>query len=293
MSTVYAIVSDYSTIFDNLTAQIKPDSLDVGNKHIIIKVNLCDARPPETGAITHPAFLNAVLRYLRESCGYDQEIFVVESDGSRVLADLYVKWFGLLPIIVKWNAKWLNLSKCETVTKKVDGLYFDEIKVPIIFDDSYFITLPKMKTHILTKVTCGLKNQHGCLHTSRRDRFHSRIDDVIVDENLVMRPDFCMADGIISMGGCQGPAMGVPIYSRIVLVGQDVVAVDAVCAKVMGFRPSSVGHIRKASQKGIGSLRYECVGVDLGELDIDFRWSRVEKLMFRVGMFVSGMRKAG
>src|SRR3989304_580421 len=74
------------------------------NETVVIKINMCDARLPETGTITHPKFLDAILRYLREN--YENlEIYVVESDATVVLADKFIKWLGFIPILEKWNAQ--------------------------------------------------------------------------------------------------------------------------------------------------------------------------------------------
>lgn len=55
--------------------------LDDGD-NVVIKINLCDFRPPETGAITHPKFLAALLKYLRTNFR-GLKIKVVESLASQ------------------------------------------------------------------------------------------------------------------------------------------------------------------------------------------------------------------
>ena len=286
-SKVSIVKASYDNIYRNLSKAIDlVGGLDIADKKkIVIKVNLCDARPPSTGAITHPKFLDAVLRYLRENFN-ELEIYVVESDARMVLADLYIRWFGLLSVMEKWGAKWCNLSKDKVVKKKINGLYFKEIDFPQVFEDCYFITLPKLKTNILTKMTCCLKNQFGCLTTVNKARYHRWIHDVIVDVNKTFKPDFCIVDGIISMVGCKGPAFGMPVKSELLLAGKDPVAVDTVCAKIMGFRPSTIGYIRKAEKVGIGSMTCEIVS-EINPLPrIDSKWSKVELLMLKLASYL-------
>ena len=88
--------SSYFDVFDNLSKAIDLAGGISLSDHdrIIIKVNLCDARTPDTGTITHPVFLDALLKYLRGKFP-SFEIFVVESDGRVVISDFFVKWFGL------------------------------------------------------------------------------------------------------------------------------------------------------------------------------------------------------
>ncbi len=237
------------------------------NRTVAIKINLCDARTPETGAITHPRFLDALLSYLRERHD-DLTITVVESDSLVVLADEFIRWFGILPVLEKWNARWVNLSRDRLVPTKVEGVILKEVAVPAtLAEASYFISLAKLKTNLLTKFTGSLKNQFGCLPDLEKNRYHPNIHDVIVDINTVFRPDFAIVDGIIAMGGVQGPAFGIPILSGIVIAGRDAVAVDTCSAAIMGFRPRSVAHIRKAAARGLGSLRYDRVGDLPGKAD--------------------------
>lgn len=282
MSTVAIVRSTYSNVYANVSKAIKlVGGLDLQNgSSVAIKINLCDARTPDTGAITHPVFLNAVLKYLRENHS-NLKIYVVESDATVVLADKFVKWFGFLPVLKKWDAKWVNLSKEKIIFKKINGRYLKEIPMPKILEDCLFISLAKLKTNILTKITCCLKNQFGCLPIVNKSIYHLHIDDVIADVNLVFKPDFCLVDGIIGMGGVQGPSFGVPINAGMIVASKDPVAVDSVCAKILGFNPKFVGHIRKSIKMGIGSMRYTLVGDKIKKIDSEV--NKFEFFLFRKG----------
>jgi uncharacterized protein (DUF362 family) len=282
--TVSIVSSRYERAYQDLSRVINlAGGLGLKDRDkVIIKINLCDFRTPETGAVTHPLFLEATLRHLRENY-QNLKIYVVESDATVALPDLFVKWFGLLPIIQKWNAIWCNLSKQRTLMREINGRYFQKMNVPEIFEDGYFMTLPKMKTSSVTKVSCALKNQFGCLPIRKKIKFHPYLDDVIVDVNLAMHPDFCIVDGIIAMGGSQGPTFGVPIPANLILAGRDPVAVDAVCARIMGFNPNSIGHIRKAHESRVGSMNYRTAGKEIQEACVDFEWDPLQSLVMNMG----------
>lgn len=287
ISLVSIVKSSYTTVYESLPRAIElAGGIRLsGQDKIVIKVNLCDARTPDTGAITHPIFLDALLKYLREHLG-KLDIYVVESDGRVVISDLFVKWFGLLPVINKWDAKWVNLSKDESVIKEVCGFNY-KLPVPKIFDNSYFVTFPKLKTNILTTMTCCLKNQFGCNPMLNKQQFHSHIDEVIVAENLAVGlPSFCVVDGIVGVGGIWGPSFGHPIHSELIIAGKDEVAVDCVCAKIMGFNPRRIGHIRLAIRKGLGSPSYEVVGEKLNDVKQDFQWSGFQARLFKLAQRV-------
>jgi uncharacterized protein (DUF362 family) len=283
-STVSIVRSSYSDVYSNLCKAIELAggiSLSSNQNKIVIKVNLCDARTPDTGTITHPVFLDALLKYLRDQFP-KLEIYVVESDGRVVLADLFVEWFGLLDVIKRWEAKWKNLSKDDCVVKNIPNLRYSQMLCPNIFKDSYFITLAKLKTNILTSITCALKNQRGCNPLLDKQQFHAHIDEAIVAENLAVgTPDFCIVDGIVGVGGIWGPSFGPPIHSKLIIAGKDAVAVDCVCARIMRFNPRRIGHIKLAIRNGLGSSSYDVVGETIRSVEQDFQWSGFQALLFK------------
>ena len=100
MSVVSRVRSTYADVYPNLRRAIElAGGLPVrAGDAVAIKINLCDARTPETGTITHPVFLDALLRYLREE-HEDLTLYVVESNATVVIADEFIRWFGFLPSV--------------------------------------------------------------------------------------------------------------------------------------------------------------------------------------------------
>ncbi len=261
----------YGDVFSKISSavdRIGNISLSEGDR-VLIKINICGFRAPSTGAITHPLVLEAVLRYLRNNFN-GLEIIVIESDATDSKPDVTMKWFGYDKVLEAWDAKWHNLSKNAVVKKYINGLHFKEMEVPKIFDScDFFITLPKLKTHSLTRITASLKNQFGCIPFKRKVKFHTVLDDVIVDANLAMRPDLCIVEGIISMVG--GVALyGTPKNTNTLIVGRNPVSVDAVCARILGYSPKRIGHIQKAKKAGLGDDKYRLMNIlNLDEFIID------------------------
>lgn len=291
MKNVVAVIKtadDYSKVESAIQHAVEfVGGLDLAQKYdcIVIKINLCDFRDPNTGAITHPMFLDAFLKYLR-AVFPSAEICIVESDATVARPNLFMKWFGFDRILKKWRAEWVNLTECKTFKKEIRGRYFSELDVPEIFKDSFFITLPKLKTSIVTKITCALKNQFGCLPYPDKIKFHKHLDDIIVDANLAFHPCLCLVDGVIGMVGIQGPTFGTPKRMGLVISGVDPVAVDSFCARILGFNPYFIGHIRKASHTGIGSMHYKVIGDSTYDLKIDAEWGYTEALMMRIAQWL-------
>jgi len=269
--------SIFSRIFDFLGTDLVREA-----KQIAIKINLCEYRAPESGATTHPAFLDGFLGWIIPKCQHPN-ICVVESDATTSRPDLVSKWLGLDQIMEKHGVKWVNLSKDTWSRKRISGLKFRSMKIPdTILQSDLVISMAKMKTHSLTTISCSLKNQFGCIPYSKKIRFHDFLDKAIVDACSAMLPQLAIVDGIIGMGGPRGPVDGVPIQARYVVAGRDPVAVDSACATMMGLNPRRIAHLKLAESQGLGSMRFDAVGdgmpTELPDFAINETYRRILKL---------------
>jgi uncharacterized protein (DUF362 family) len=69
-----------------------------------------------------------------------------------------------------------------------------------------------------------------------------------------------------------GPANGQPVKMDLIIAGVDPVAVDAVGALVMGFNPNKIPHIKKASEKGLGTINnIDIIGSSLSNVRKSFK----------------------
>ncbi|MDW7775644.1 MAG: DUF362 domain-containing protein [Methanosarcinales archaeon] len=281
--------SGYEDVYEKIETSLSNlETLDIYGR-VLIKINLCDSRAPSSGAITHPLFLDALLKYLRTN-HRNLDIVVIESDATVGRPNIIAKWFGIDNIIKKWDANWYNLSEHPRIKKKINGYFFSEIEIAEIFDDyDYFISLPKLKTHTLTKITASLKNQFGCLPHQRKVEFHNNLDEIIADANLAMKPDLCIVDGILSLGG-GGAIYGIPIKSNIIISGTDPVSVDSVCSKLIGYNPRRIGHIEKSEKLGVGTQKYIINGdiLNIKDLDFNFEISFWKENILKFGKFING-----
>jgi uncharacterized protein (DUF362 family) len=141
--------------------------------------------------------------------------------------------------------------------------------------ESAVISAAKMKTHMATKVTLGMKNMFGLLPDKFKGKFHMNgISKVVVDINTVIKPALTVIDGFVAMEG-RGPTDGTPVKMDLIIAGKDVVATDATAARVMGFDPHEISHIRTAAQKGLGNIdNIEIVGSKLEDVKRVFKRSK-------------------
>jgi len=228
---------------------------------VAIKPNLCCIKSHETGATTDPRVVEAIITFLKSEYGV-KSIYVVESDGGQVLADMAFKLLGYERLCNKLDARAINLSKCPSAIRKFpQNVFLKEIKIPDVMEKAdFFISVPKIKTHGYRSFTSTLKNQFGCNPDPHKGKFHARLKDAIVDLNVAFKPDLVVVDGIVALGGYRGPVSGVPIRMDTLAFGRDPVAMDYLVARLMGIEPSTVEYLVEAKRRGIGTSEYKTEG---------------------------------
>jgi len=256
-STIFAIKIRNDKLQESIAQLLQRIMLPKKVENIAIKLNMCDFRLKETGATSDPLVVDALLSALRKIYP-NSEIFLLENDATTALADVLFNYLGISEIAKKHRAHTLNLSHDRWTKKEIDGLIFKKIEAPMVLANcDLVITHPKLKTHGKTKITCGLKNMFGCLREKRKIKFHKFLDEAIVDANLAFRANLSIVDANICQEGIRGPAYGTPRKLGLLIGGMDIVAVDTFCARLIGFKPWFIGHIRKAAHKELGKMNYD------------------------------------
>jgi len=222
---------------------------------VLIKPNVCNARNPHGMVITDFAIVGAAIDMVREVGG---EPTVIESDNIAGTADDRVRDSGLGTKLEEWKVPFLNLSGDEGVPQAVAGIEFTLPRA--VIDASYLINLAKMKTCAHTTVTLGVKNLFGCIRETKKSRFHKKLSDILPFLAGAIRADITVVDGLTCMEG-NGPTVGNPRSVGVVVAGAEVVSVDSLCCRLMGFDPAEVSHVAGSASKGKGELSgYEVVG---------------------------------
>ncbi|MCW4012100.1 MAG: DUF362 domain-containing protein [Candidatus Bathyarchaeota archaeon] len=220
---------------------------------VLIKVNFITTKNWETGATTDPIIVEALVNRLRE---LGKEVIIVESDAQTTNADKAWIASGMSELGERLDVPFINMRH---VDEKIElevpgGRELKKIKVAKIATESGIVSAAKLKTHMSTKVTLGLKNMFGMLTTKFKGQYHVRgMDKVIHDINKTLPPHVTIIDGFIAMEG-KGPVHGKPVKMDTVIASVDPVAADSVAAQVMGFTPVEIDHIKWSHESGIGTM---------------------------------------
>ena len=155
---------------------------------VLIKVNFITTKNWETGATTDPIIVEALVNKLRD---IGKEVIIIESDAQTTNADKAWIASGMNELGERLDVPFINMRHVdEKIELEVtDGRVLKKIKVAKIATNSGIVSAAKLKTHMSTKVTLGLKNMFGMLTTKFKGRYHIRgMDKVIHDINKTLPP---------------------------------------------------------------------------------------------------------
>ena len=213
------------------------------------------------GTYTDPSVLEAVLAYLRDH-GYTR-LAVMESSTGGNFTRLVFKVTGYARICHHYGAEPVYLDEGPTV--QVDLCDGTRAHVPRRLHDDivhrgedFYLSLPKLKTHSMTTVTLGVKNQQAFpVDADRMKRHcHRTLHRRLAALYDLIRPDFCIIEGLTATAHGHFPATALLdeclVPMDILIGGPDTLAVDVVGAQVLGYSLEEVEHLRLCAEWGLG-----------------------------------------
>jgi len=217
----------------------------------VIKPNVCYPKNIDNMVVTDLRVLETVINMVKQRT---KNVLVVESDERSGTAEKRVIGTGVIDVIKKCDAEFLNLTHDEVEEHKVADL---TVRIPkTVLRADYFINLPKVKTNMFVLISVAMKNMFGVIASKRKSQFHSRLADVLVYVNQAVRQHLIIADGIVAMEGL-GPIHGSRVDLGLIISGKNPVTVDAACCHIMGFNPYAAEALWKAHQQGMGEIDRE------------------------------------
>ena len=175
---------------------------------------------------------------------------------------------------VDLNTDDVCLTPLKSSFTSLKNLYLPET----LYDADLLVSMPKLKTHHWAGVTLSMKNMFGVVPGSvygwPKNALHwAGINGSILDINSSLPvPRFAIVDGVVGMEG-NGPLQGQRKQSRVLVFGDDLVAVDATAARLMTIEPRHVKYLASAGEF-LGNLereRIEQIGETIERYRQDFQ----------------------
>jgi len=230
-------------------------------KRVVLKPNMVEYHRDKV-INTNPLVVSAVIELCRHEGA--KEIIVAEGPGHWRNVEYLVSASGLGDVLKKHQVPFVDINHDEPVKTpnlgRLTGLEYLYMSRTIASAD-VVISLPKLKTHHWAGATLSLKNLFGTLpgicYGWPKNELHWRgIDNSIVDIALTRTPELAIVDGIIGMEG-DGPLNGTAKHMGILVMGSDLVAVDATCCRAMELDPERMGYLVLGHAKKLGRIKAE------------------------------------
>ena len=218
---------------------------------ILLKPNIMDSAKPKSGVNVHPLIVETLYNHYRDQ-GY--EVIIGEGPISVTGKGLksVVRGAGYKAMYKEFGITNFNDKEIERVEKEWK---YGKLSLPKVVETHEYIDIAAMKTHWITTVTLGLKNQKGLLLPKDKKQFHKRgLHEPIIELNKICTPDLTIIDGIFALEGT-GPTQlggGKPFKMDLLLAGKNIIEVDNVACNIMGFDVDKIEHIPKTDFKTIG-----------------------------------------
>jgi len=204
---------------------------------------------------------------------------------SRAVADI-VKDLGARPVIAESSAVGVNSEKVIRASgyRQLRELGYEVIdlkslkttvQVPVenpkVFETietwdlvqqaDVIISVPKLKTHDQTEMTCSIKKLKGLLTDKNKKAMHQQgLFEGVIDLLAAVKPRLAVVDALVCQEGV-GPVFGKPVEMNLVLAGKDLVAVDSVCARLIGYDPRETLLTVNAAARGLGMMDAEKIAI--------------------------------
>jgi len=255
-------------IFDLLGGQ----SLLKSSREVYVKPNGVGADPY---VHTRPEVVDAVIRYWLKAGA--RKVYLIENSTQGIYTRLAFELIGYQKVCKKTGAVPVYLDEDQTVpfdftgkaAVSIDnprGYVLTRFGMPRIVaeklirekDQNLYVSIPKLKTHSLSVVSLGIKNQWGFpAHADRGPDHNYNLHSKLVDVLLYLRPDLTLIEGV------EGTIYGhYPLRSladkcvkpfKVLIGGMNVVATDIVGARIFGLGIEDVPHLKIAIERGLGN----------------------------------------
>jgi len=124
-----------------------------------------------------------------------------------------------------------------------------------ILECDVFVNVPILKHHSGAQVTFAMKNLMGIVW-ERRWWHRNNLQQCIADMVTYRKPELNIVDAyrVMKKNGPRGVSLEDVSLEKAQIISADIVAADAAAARIFGVEPESIGHIKIASEMGLGVM---------------------------------------
>jgi len=160
------------------------------------------------------------------------------------------------------------------VSGETEG-YYQEMSIPkgqslklakvheLMLSSDVVINVPVLKVHDGSRATIAMKNLMGVVW-DRRYWHRNDLHQCIADFATACKPSLNVVDAytVMKENGPRGISRADVVTMKSLVVSRDIVAADAASAKLLGFEPEAIGHIRIAAQMNVGRMDLSTLSIN-------------------------------
>lgn len=242
---------------------------------VFLKLNLLMKKKPEDAVTTHPAVVEAMVRLLQER---GATVIIGDSPGgpyNQMALKAVYRTAGIEEVARKTGAT-LNFNTQEIDVPYPEGKIIKRFTLikPLVDADIY-ISLSKLKTHMMTKFTGAVKVNFGAIPGMLKAEYHFKMprvmdfSEMLLDLTECLKPTLNIMDAIVGMEG-KGPSAGTPKKVGALLVSTSAPALDVVAAALAGIEPVSIPTVKAAENRGLPASinQVELMGYKLTDFNV-------------------------
>jgi uncharacterized protein (DUF362 family) len=215
---------------------------------VVLKPNMVDFYPDHPLS-THPALIAAAVEVFHGMGA--SEVVVADGPAHNRDTEMVLELSGIGDILREDKVRFvdLNLDAISPVNlvsnyTGLAKLFFPET----ILDADLVVSMPKLKAHHWAGVSLSLKNLFGIIPGVKygwpKNFLHWHgIGNSVADIATTIKPGFAIVDGIVGMEG-DGPLYGTRVDSGVLVMGDNLSAVDATATRLMGIYTENIEHLR-------------------------------------------------
>ncbi|UCF98875.1 MAG: DUF362 domain-containing protein [Spirochaetaceae bacterium] len=219
------------------------DAFAAADDRILLKPNVLAGDSPGSCVCTHPAILKAVGGLFRErvkaiTCGDSPG----HGDSGPSLTTA-----GLATVAEELGLGTADFDQGRQVDFPDSPQANRFLIANGVLAADGIVSLSKLKTHMVTRMTGAVKNLYGCIPGQTKRRYHYThpnafsFSQMLVALNLLLKPKVRLhiMDGVMAMEG-NGPRNGDPVHVGVLLFSTDPVALDTVMCDLIELDPMRV-----------------------------------------------------
>ena len=154
----------------------------------------------------------------------------------------------------------------------------DDVEVNVskkVLQTDILISVPKFKTHVMTRITGAVKNSYGYIVGGDKARLHldfpsyGAFSEIIAEVYRLRVPDLVVMDGVVCIHG-NWPQNKFLYHAGKLLASDNGVAMDSVMSRMIGIKPETIRALQYASEIGLGPI-------DESEIEVEGDAARLKR----------------